>query len=161
MGYPGVVRTYRDASFDRDLAMRRRNIQLLGLGHPLVDALIRHFQGPQQRGDVAALGGSADVHRQVSARAIVHLDLDNGRRRSQYLNVLVDADGSWIDAPPTFDAERLRSLERELAGESGARDVAAFRQGTETAVSAATARLRSEVESVTNLRSALVALASF
>lgn len=161
MGYPGVVRSYRDVAFDRDLAMRRKNVQLLGLGHPLVDALIRHFQRPQQPGDVAVLVGSSGARGQLSARAIVYLDLDNGRRHSQYVNLLVDANGSWVDAPPAVDAEVLRSLDREPVVESVSHDVPALRQGTESAVAAVTARLRADVEGLASLRSALVALASY
>ena len=35
--------------------MRRRKAQLLGLGHPLVDALVAHLQSAAFQGDVSCL----------------------------------------------------------------------------------------------------------
>ncbi len=159
MDYPGVVRSYHDVTFDRDLAMRRRNVHLLGLGHPLVDALLRHFQRPQQAGDVATLSDPAAAGQQISARVIVHLEVDNGRRRSQYVSLLVSNDGSWVEAPPTVDAERLTFPAAEESGETASLDTSSLRRATEAAVNAVSARLRAQAEGVVSLRHTLVALA--
>ncbi len=160
LGHPGVVRSYREVTFDRELAMRRRNAQLLGLGHPLVDALIRYFQRPQQAGDVTALGRLSATGDRVSARAIVHFELDNGRRHSRYVNLLVGTDGSWADAPPTFDGELLASRFQERPEEPAVPSASTLRRETEAALVAVGARLRSEVEGLVTIRHTLAALAS-
>ena len=52
---PNVAARYDTACFRRDVAMHRKGADLMGLGHPLVDALIAHFAGPTWSGEVASL----------------------------------------------------------------------------------------------------------
>ncbi|HLE63747.1 MAG TPA: SNF2-related protein, partial [Pyrinomonadaceae bacterium] len=86
-GYRNVSRSYRGVTFDRNLAMRRRNAQLLGLGHPLVDALIAHYQSGQIRGEATHLrGGMANT---LSVRCIFTTDVGDGHPRKEYRNFLV------------------------------------------------------------------------
>jgi superfamily II DNA or RNA helicase len=156
--YPGVARSYRDLTFNRDLAMRRRNVHLLGLGHPLVDALIRHFQRPQQGGEVAALTAPHSEGRGLSIRAVFHLDLENGRKRSVYAHVLMAADGSWRDASPTSDVQQL--VEAAGPGQTHADEPeweklhVAAQQG----LAAMDARLRATTEGLISVRHVVVGL---
>lgn len=158
LSYPGVARSYREATFRRDLAMRRRNVQLLGLGHPLVDALIRYFQQPQLPGDVAALSGLSEGTRSLSIRALFHLELENGRKRSVYVHLLLAPDGSWEEASPTFDVEHLSpSFPSEPAGENGL-DVDMLQSAAQQAVDAIGARLRVTTDGVLSLRHVVMGL---
>lgn len=159
LSYAGVVRSYRDGTFNRDLAMRRRNVQLLGLGHPLVDALIRHFQRPQQAGEVTSLASGDDGERRLSIRAVFYLDLENGRKRSVYAHLLVAADGSWEEAPPTFDVDRLAQLSGNGQGILTAKDIETLGSATEQALVATGARLQASTEGTLGIRHALVGLA--
>lgn len=106
-GVRNVAASYRDCTFDRKLSMRRRKAQLLGLGHPLVDALIAHLQSPSFRGDVALL--SCPVHQEafLSVRTVLYLAFEDERRERLYKHYLVAADGSWREAPSRFDLECL------------------------------------------------------
>ncbi|MFQ5899235.1 MAG: SNF2-related protein [Candidatus Methylomirabilia bacterium] len=159
VSYPGVARTYREATFDRDLAMRRRNVQLLGLGHPLVDALIRHFQRPQQAGDVTALGGPRDGARRLSVRALLHVDLENDQKRSMYVDLLLTPDGSWEEAPATLDVDRLRFSLQSGRGDQNGINVEMLRSAAQQALDAIGARVRARTEGVLSLRHTLVGVA--
>ena len=53
---------FERVAFDRDLAMRVRNCELAGLGHPLVDALINEFRQPAFQGEISGAEGGDFVH---------------------------------------------------------------------------------------------------
>ncbi len=158
LSYPGVAGSYREATFNRDLAMRRRNVQLLGLGHPLVDALIHHFQRPQRPGDVAALAGPNDGTGRLSIRALFHLELENGRKRLQYVHLLVAPDGSWEEARPTFDVDRLSSVLESGPAEPNRLPIEMLRSAAQQALDAIGARLRATTDGVLSLRHVVMGL---
>ncbi len=159
LGHPGVLPSYPEATFNRHLAMRRRSVQLLGLGHPLVDALIRQFQGAQQAGDVAWLQvPSCGEGHQVSVRARFHLSCENGETRSCYRNILISSDGSWCEAPPTFDILQERPVPAGQAAQASS-TMEDTRSVAEQALATIAAELRAATEGVTAVRHTLVGLA--
>ncbi len=158
--YPGVARSYPDATFSRDVAMRQRNAQLLGLGHPLVDALIRHFQRPQEPGEVAVLYGPNDRARGLSARTLFHLEFENGRKRSMYVHVLLAPDGSWEEAPPTFDMELLAKPFQNNQEAKALPGLDELRHSALQALASMEARLRATTNGVLSVRHALIGLAT-
>jgi superfamily II DNA or RNA helicase len=158
LSYPGVVPRYREATFERDVAMRRRNVQLLGLGHPLVDALIRHLQRPQQAGDASHLGNAADGNEGMSIRALFYLELERGRKRSVYVNLLLMPDGSWEEAPPRFDVDLLAKQPTHSRGVTG-RALEGLQPIAEQALDAVGARLRATTDGVLSIRYTIAGLA--
>jgi len=40
----GIAARYEAVTFDRQIAMRKKRVELLGIGHPLVDALLAFHQ---------------------------------------------------------------------------------------------------------------------
>jgi hypothetical protein len=160
LSYPGVIPRYREATFERDVAMRRRNVQLLGLGHPLVDALIRHLQRPQQAGDASHLGNAADGNEGMSIRALFYLELERGRKRSVYVNLLLMPDGSWEEAPPRFDVDLLAQPRfRAHEGASGPL-THGLQPIAEQALDAVGARLRATTDGVVSIRHTIAGLAA-
>ncbi|MGH7318376.1 MAG: hypothetical protein ACRELA_01910 [Candidatus Rokuibacteriota bacterium] len=157
--YPRVVRSYPDATFSRELAMRRRNVQLLGLGHPLIDALIRHLQRPRQPGDVASIPVPHETRRHVSVRSISYLELESGRRRSIHTHLLLSPDGSWEEAPPDCDVESLSEPFPAPRETFTGTDLGALRLPAQEALAAIEARLRATVEGVLSIRHREVGLA--
>lgn len=156
--YPGVARSYREATFARDLAMRRRTVQLFGLGHPLVDGLIRHFQRPHHSGEVTALAGAGAGPR-LSVRVFFRLELENGRKRSVYMHLLLASDGSWEEAPPTFDVDQLGARPQTKQSEPDGMRMESLRSAAEQALDAIGARVRATTEGVVSIRHWLVGLA--
>jgi len=157
--YPGVLPSYPEATFSREFAMRRRSVQLLGLGHPLADALIRYHQGPEQAGDVACLRvSSSDEGRQLSVRALFHLSFENGQTRSYYRNILISPDGSWREARPTFDITHGHH-KPAAQGVENPYPTTEARPLAEQALATIGAQLRAATDGVTTVRHTLVGLA--
>lgn len=161
--YPHIAPSYREVTFDREVAMRRRKAQLLGLGHPLVDALIQHFQSPRVAGEVTFLGVPGLGRGQglcLSARCLTSLELEGGRRQKLYHHLLLTPDGSWDEAPTRFDLTALQDL-RQTSPMTF--DQPAFLRAVESrlreAVSAIEARLRANLEGVVTIRSTITGLA--
>lgn len=161
LSFPGVARFYRDATFDRSIAMRRRKAQLLGLGHPLVDALIAYCQGPQIDGELTFLPVSDLVGGPVlSARCVFHADLQGGRRDRIYKHLLLAPDGSWEEAPPRRDIETLATLARSLTPAENRLAAHTFSADrVRDALAAIEAKLRATMDGVLSVRSVITGLA--
>lgn len=106
--FPRVAPRYQVATFSRDAAMRRRGAELLGLGHPLVDALISYLQSPHYPGKVALFrrkdGHAPDC---CSIRFLLTAELQNGVKRTYYRDIVTDLLGGWKDAEPRGDICRI------------------------------------------------------
>ena len=66
---------YERMCFDRDLALRARNSELAGIGHPLVDALLNEARDPAFAGAAAKLGSKGEVF----ARYLVRYEDEGGK----------------------------------------------------------------------------------
>lgn len=55
LDHPNVLPVYPMATFSREAALRKRQAELMGLGHPLIDAIISFFQQVTIPGDVGHL----------------------------------------------------------------------------------------------------------
>jgi SNF2 family DNA or RNA helicase len=56
-GFGNVGGRYDCVTFDRELATRKKGVELFGVGHPFIDALIRYLQNPPFAAEVACLSG--------------------------------------------------------------------------------------------------------
>jgi superfamily II DNA or RNA helicase len=120
--YPNVLATYRDCTFDRRIAMRKRRAQLLGLGHPLINALLEYLQNSTFRGEVSNI--KADEGGEVLlVGLLLHLDFENQRHEKLYRQYLISHDGSWQEASPRLGLQKLQQL-------SGWKDIIQARQLT-------------------------------
>jgi hypothetical protein len=104
--YPRVLARYESVTFDRAVAMRKRNAELLGLGHLLVDALISHLKRPSWKGDVACLSPACPGS-SLSARWLVTMEMDGGKTRQVYLNIVAPAPGARDHPGGRADLEAL------------------------------------------------------
>ncbi len=161
LSFAGVARSYRDATFDRNLAMRRRKTQLLGLGHPLTDALIAYWQGAPVNGEVAFLPCTNwPAGSYLSARCVFHVELDDGRRDRLYKHLLLAPDGSWEEAQPRLDIDALQGLDQSSppSDDQPGAELAAEDRFHE-ALAAIEAKLRATTQGVLSIRSAITGLA--
>jgi len=149
-GYPDVARRYQHATFNRPMAMRRRRAQLLGLGHPLVDALVEHFQSPSIRGEVAILKDA----NAVSVRYLIQVTPENGRAQAIYREFVVGLDGAWQEAGVRRDVAGLRN--RIPAALQGLSLPNGIRAQIEAALRATEAQIRAETDHVVTVRSRLL-----
>jgi hypothetical protein len=80
-----------DETFSRGIAVRRRKVEFLGLGHPLVDALIAYLKSPRWRGSVSSIHDADGI---VSVRWFVSMQTEDGKVKHYYRNIGVNSLGS-------------------------------------------------------------------
>lgn len=74
---------YEKMCFDRALSLRSRGSELGGIGHPLVDALLKEMSEPGFAGDVTGLGSEG----LVCVRYLIRYDDDHGQTSSRVLTL--------------------------------------------------------------------------
>ena len=77
----GLAPRYERICFDRELALRARDSELGGIGHPLVDALLAEAQDVNLAGSISRLTAGAQVH----ARYLVRYEDEAGEARTRVL----------------------------------------------------------------------------
>jgi len=124
-GYPKLERSYRAVTFDRKLAMRRKHAHFLGLGHPLIDAMLVELQKSDVPGTSSVLGSAREA---LQVQVLAHVTCEDGRARRFLRTVELHRDGSWVSLD-NGDAATLIGLLRESratptrsAGEQAWRD---------------------------------------
>jgi superfamily II DNA or RNA helicase len=156
--YSRVAPRYERVTFDRQLAMRRRGADLLGLGHPLVDALLQYLQSGEFRGEVTSLR-KADIAASpaVSVRYLVTAELDSGVRLRQYEHAVIGADGSWTSGPDRLDVELLQNLASGLSPSTISMED--LRQRIASGIAESQSRLRSRIEGIASVRARVAGIA--
>ena len=89
---------YERISFDRELAMRTRNSELGGLGHPLVDALINEIRKPGFDGSVLGKTGGTFIY----AHYLVQYRDQKGHQKGRTFNFLYDAQSGKVKSLKRF-----------------------------------------------------------
>ncbi len=89
--YPGVSSMYENATFSRKTATRKKGMELMGIGHPLVDALIDYYRSEAVAGDVL---NAANEHMPstIAARYIFTIDFSDGAKRELYKTVTLSGE---------------------------------------------------------------------
>ncbi len=105
--YPRVEGSYRGVTFDRKLAMRRKQARLLGLGHPLVDALLAEWQTGERSGTVTILDGERSAGRSVRMHCLAHVTYEDGPTRRLLRVADLHPDGSWTSVEEEQEASLL------------------------------------------------------
>jgi len=105
--FPQVAPKYENASFDRELAMRKKRCELLGIGHPLIDALLGYLQNAPFSGDTACLPANGAKPGCVEARYRVTWDRADQGSAAGIVRVAVNGQ-CYVDEGG-FDAERLET----------------------------------------------------
>ena len=76
-------------TFSRKTATRKKNLDLLGLGHPLIDALINYMRGEGLSGEVL-IAKCNGLTRCASTRYVFTVEFEDGTKRDLYRNFVVD-----------------------------------------------------------------------
>jgi hypothetical protein len=90
---------YDRICFDRHLATRTRNCELGGVGHPLVDALLKHVRKPEFGGSVCSFNHPRKLH----AHYLVQRRDEKGYLRGRLFNLCYDANAGHIQVESRFD----------------------------------------------------------
>jgi superfamily II DNA or RNA helicase len=92
-GYPKLERSYHAVTFDRKLAMRRKRAHFLGLGHPLIDAMLVELQKSDVPGTSGVLGAAREA---LQVQVLAHVTCEDGQARRFLRTVELHRDGSWL-----------------------------------------------------------------
>jgi SNF2 family DNA or RNA helicase len=103
--FPQVAPRYSKVTFNRELATRTKKCELLGLGHPLIDALISYLQNAPFHGEVACLQSSDELPGIVEARYRVTWDSAEKGASTTVVSVRLNGDNSTEEF--SRDAQRL------------------------------------------------------
>src|SRR5205823_6183899 len=133
----------------------RKGADLMGIGHPLVDAILDYFSSAAWRGDVTTLACQEET--QSFARFVVEAFTDDGQWRTRYESVVVSDDGSWRSCGPRADLDGLNTSPAPIFADRA--DAADFKSRVQAAMSDAEARSRAEHQHLVSVRTRLVGLA--
>jgi len=89
--YPDVASRYENVTFSRKTATRKKNVDLLGIGHPLIDALINYYKGESVSGELLNVKYD-DSPSCLTARHLFTIEFEDGTRRELYEKFLIDGE---------------------------------------------------------------------
>lgn len=106
--YHSVLPRYELVAFDREAAMRKRSAELIGLGHPLVEALIQHLQEVTYPGDVAVLNREPSEEEPYCViETLITIDLEDGTKYNEFKIIRVTRKGDVQVMPEEWALSRL------------------------------------------------------
>ena len=87
--YPDVASRYENVSFSRKTATRKKNVDLLGIGHPLIDSLLDFYKSESVSGELlnAECDGMAPC---LTARYLFTIEFEDASRRELYQSFLIE-----------------------------------------------------------------------
>ncbi len=111
----GVSARYEMVTFDRQTAMRKRRVELMGIGHPLVDALLSFHQSSGFRGEVTCLHASDSTQPVLVLRALLTIEAEAKHTHREVKVVQIDQQGQVRVLSDEWDLELLRSAHFKTA----------------------------------------------
>jgi superfamily II DNA or RNA helicase len=141
--YPDVASRYDNVTFSRKTATRKRNVDFLGIGHPLIDALLDFYRSESVTGELLN-ARCDDIAPSLTARYLFIIEFEDGTRRELYQSFVIDGEEVPNDLDFLFHKgfEKLESLEPIFFN---AEKVKMFSQNQE-------ATIRSNYDGVINIR---------
>lgn len=147
--YPGVSSRYENATFSRKIATRKKGIDLMGVGHPLVDALIDYYRSETISGDILNATNES-LQPLTAARYLFTVDFSDGTKRELYKNFVLS--GNETDSDSKLLASPLWTAQSSPQALSGMKErLSMLARNYE-------ANIRSEYEGVLNVRANCVGL---
>jgi len=147
--WPDVSSIYENTTFSREIATRKKGVELMGLGHPFMDALIAHFKGDSLIGEVLNIR-LAGIPSSLSTRCRFTIEFENGSRKEVYRMFLIEG------AIPPDDLELLKWA--NLATPGLAEPLQDIETRVETLIRNEEAQLRARHSNVLIIRSKCVGI---
>jgi SNF2 family DNA or RNA helicase len=102
---------YQSATFDRDIAMRKKSAELLGIGHPLINSIIEHYQQSQEGGEITAFCKSETRGEPyLVIPTLFSFDLDDGNKEVQLSLLKVDNKGDVSELDDNWLIKQISEL---------------------------------------------------
>jgi SNF2 family DNA or RNA helicase len=111
----GVAPYYESATFDRQVAMRKRQVELLGIGHPLIDALFSFLQIPKMSGEVTCRRTNGTDAPKLVVRAQISIQGEGRQAYNELKIIQIDSNGTVALLPEDWDLKWLDNKEDKPA----------------------------------------------
>ncbi|KJR40409.1 helicase domain-containing protein [Candidatus Magnetoovum chiemensis] len=147
--YHNISSKYDSVTFSRKAATRKKGVDLLGIGHPLVDALFDYCRGESFAGDILIAKGVSGYNA-ISARCLFVIDFEDGTKLEIYKEFLLNGTNEMNDIKSLANDCMFTEVKEQCG--SNIRDRVALVAKNYEAV------IRSEYEHVVNVRSNCVGL---
>lgn len=149
LNFPKISKRYENMTFLRKTATRKKGVDLLGIGHPLIDALLDYFKKEEVPGDILnaklpALSGKC------CARCVFRLEFDDNTHKEIYEDLSLNENEELDDI----------SLLNETSWKECEKDSCALniRERIDILLRSREAFFRSEYDEVLNIRSKCVGI---
>ncbi|MCL5020427.1 MAG: hypothetical protein M1339_01930, partial [Bacteroidetes bacterium] len=161
--FPNVLSKYELATFDRKAAMRKRSSELLGVGHPLVDAIVSHFQEMTVPGDAASLIKLPTQGEPFFVvNTLVTVELEGGKQHREFRMIRISPSGDAHVLPDEWLISRLvrRAIEPPKETLPSRFDIEKIRQAYEGAIGAILSQVKSSLEKPVTARVRLLGIST-
>lgn len=145
----GVSARYEAVTFERQTAMRKKRVELMGIGHPLVDALLSFQQSSSYQGEVTCLPGGSGAGPVLIIRALVTIEAEAKHAHREVKVIQIDGQGQVQVLSDKWDLEMLRSGQfksAQLPSNSSSLPWQVWRQAYETTIGALLAQTRVKID---------------
>ncbi|MFH0991724.1 MAG: SNF2-related protein [bacterium] len=153
--HPSVLPKYQLATFDRNTAMRKRSAELLGLGHPLIDALLAQGQELITPGDTTFFHRTdVDQEPYTVITTLVTVDLEGGKQHRELKMIRVSPSGDAHVLPDEWLVNRLEKKSSDVTYEFSKNTFPwdKIRQSYEGAIGAILSQIKTSLENPVGAR---------
>lgn len=145
--YPNVLPKYPLVAFNREAAMRKRQAELMGLGHPLIDAIIAFYQQVTIPGDNAAMqvnGNESEPF--VVVTNLFTIDTEAGDQHKEIKILKITNSGDVQVLPEEWLLNRLSEKSNSYKISNQPLNIEKIRYSYEGAVGAILTQIKAAVE---------------
>ena len=117
--FPNVAAKYDLVSFDREIAMRKRQAELMGIGHPLIDSILEYYKRATIPGDLTIFSkGENENEEYAIINTLFTIDLEDGGQHKELKTLRINEVG---DIKILADELLLERLEKKEFGNQAKR----------------------------------------
>lgn len=160
--YKSVSPRYEAVTFDRQVAMRKRRVELMGIGHPLIDGLLAFLQSSSAQGEVTCLSTNSEhPEPKLIVRALLTIEAEAKHTHREVKIIQIDKAGQIQILPDDWDLHLLKSgtfQPLRLPENSASLPWNTWRQAYESAIGAILTQTRMKVENPLSARVQLLGL---
>jgi len=112
----GVSAKYEAVTFDRQVAMRKRKTELMGIGHPMIDALLSYLQSSAMQGEVTVIkSNGTSTEPKLVVRALITIEGEGKHAHKEVKIIQIDKHGQVTELPEAWDLNWLGNKPKPLA----------------------------------------------
>jgi hypothetical protein len=155
MQFQDVSAFYEKATFDRSVAMRTKRSEFMGLGHPLVDAIIEYYKSI----DTGLIGQLRSHTLNMDVRMEVQVELDDDESVKFYHIIQFDESGNSKELPPDVDLNFIKSTQPTSGISINQKKIDLIKSRLNSVIDSYESKYRSEFDNVLSVQTRIVGVA--